>query len=166
MKALPGNVTLVGLDSARPSGLIDSSGLVGEAQREAAARSSPTRSLATASWWSRCTTGCCARPAGATRATTACATTSRLTALLDRADVFVDLVVHGHMHTAYPVRTTRRLVVNAGSATDLRARCGYNVYEIDAAAHRVVGTRRTWNAAAGRYEADPTAPTVFEATTR
>ena len=64
------------------------------------------------------------------------------------------------MHRPYVVKTSRRTIICAGSATDLHVKqgCGYHVYEIDPAAHRVRISRRTWNEGPGRYEAAPDSP--------
>ena len=73
--------------------------------------------------------------------------------LLDREDVHAHLVVHGHMHNAFMVRSRRRLIHCAGSATDLHVACGYNVYTVDTVTREVQCQRRAWDAAAGRYQA-------------
>jgi hypothetical protein len=52
------------------------------------------------------------------------------------------------------IKTKRRHIINAGSATDLHMRCGYNVYDVDVAAKRVAVTWHWWNRDAGRYEPD------------
>jgi 3',5'-cyclic AMP phosphodiesterase CpdA len=75
--------------------------------------------------------------------------------VIDRDDVHLDLVLHGHIHRAYTVRTKRRLVVCAGSATDLAHRCGYNVYSIDVERRAVEIERRVWNRRVDRYERSP-----------
>lgn len=73
--------------------------------------------------------------------------------IIDRDDVRLDLVLHGHLHNAYSVRTRKRIAVCAGSATDLAFRCGYNIYELDLE-HRTFGIeRRTWRAGADGYRA-------------
>lgn len=71
-----------------------------------------------------------------------------LLALLDSDDVRVDLILHGHMHRAFTVRSGKRQIVCTGSATDLHVRCGYNVYAIDPAARRLELFRREWNGSA------------------
>jgi 3',5'-cyclic AMP phosphodiesterase CpdA len=74
-----------------------------------------------------------------------------LLALLDSDDVAVDLVLHGHMHRSFNIKSEKRRIICAGSATDLHLPCGYNVYAIDAAARSLVLDRRAWNGSA--YEA-------------
>lgn len=166
VKDVGAGVTVVGLDSARPCSLTDSSGLLGKAQRQKALEVLTDRSLEGRFVVVALHYGLLRKTGQRDARHHGLRDDLELTALVDRPDVFVDLVVHGHMHTAYTVRTARRLTVNAGSATDLHARCGYNVYDIDAAAHRVTGARRTWSAASGRYEAEPSGATVFDVTTR
>ena len=79
-------------------------------------------------------------------------------ALVDRDDVTVDLIVHGHMHTPYAMRTQRRQILNAGSGTDLHMHCGYNVYDIDVSRFSLTLARREFNAQSGQYEAVPGSP--------
>ncbi len=166
VKALSDNVTLVGVDSARPTSLIDSSGLVGEAQRKKLEAVLTDASLERRFVVVALHYGLLRRSGRRDRRHHGLRDDLEVMALLDRPDVHVDLVVHGHMHTPYAVRTKRRQVVNAGSATDLHTACGYNVYEVDAAGFRVRCRRRAWDAAAGRYVAAPASPLNFEVTTR
>jgi 3',5'-cyclic AMP phosphodiesterase CpdA len=166
VKALAGNVTLVALDSARPTSLLDSSGLLGERQRSQLldVLTDPllrARFVVVALHYGllRSRGQRDARPHRLVD-------DLELLALLDREDVSVDLVVHGHMHTAYAVRSQRRLLLNAGSATDLHTTCGYSLYDIDAQQHRLRCERRVWNSATDRYEAAAASPLNFEASTR
>lgn len=154
VKHLPSGVTLVLLDAARPTSLIDSSGLIGEAQRSKALSmlSDPSlkdRFVVVALHYGllRMTGKRDSRPHGLRDDV-------EVMHLLDRADVSVDLVLHGHLHRPFTIRTKQRHIINAGSATDLHMRCGYNVYDIDVAARRVAVTRHWWNRDAGRYEHD------------
>ena len=82
-----------------------------------------------------------------------------LMAVLDREDVRVDVVLHGHMHRSYSVRTTRRAVICAGSATDLAHGGGYNVYDL--AAENVSVHRRVWDPTARRYVAAETREVAY-----
>ena len=155
VKHLPSGVTLLLLDAARPTSLIDSSGLIGEAQRSKALSmlSDPSlkdRFVIVALHYGllRMTGKRDSRPHGLRDDV-------ELMHLLDRDDVTVDLVLHGHLHRPFTIRTKQRHIVNAGSATDLHMRCGYNVYDIDVAAHRVAITRHRWSVEAARYEPDP-----------
>jgi 3',5'-cyclic AMP phosphodiesterase CpdA len=154
VKHLASGVTLVLLDAARPTSVIDSSGLLGEAQRAKALSilSDPSlkdRFVIVALHYGllRMTGKRDSRPHGLRD-------DLELMSLLDRTDVTVDLVLHGHLHRPFTIRTKRRHIINAGSATDLHMRCGYNVYTIDVAAHRVAITRHWWNAEASHYEPD------------
>lgn len=158
VKTLPSGVTLVLLDVARPTSLIDSSGLVGEAQRSTLLSILTDPSL-------RNRFVIVALHYGLLRMTGRRDSRSHglrddveLMTLLDREDVTVDLVLHGHLHRPFTIRTKRRHIVNAGSATDLHGRCGYNVYDIEPSAHRVAITRFAWDRAAAVYAPDPTHP--------
>lgn len=166
VKHLPSGVTLVLLDAARPTSLIDSSGLIGEAQRSKALSilSDPSlkdRFVIVALHYGllRMTGKRDSRPHGLRDDV-------ELMNLLDRADVSVDLVLHGHLHRPFTIRTKQRHIINAGSATDLHMRCGYNVYDIDVGARRVAVTRHWWNREAGRYEPDVSHPLNVTLTTR
>ena len=76
--------------------------------------------------------------------------------IIDRNDVRLDLVLHGHMHRPYVVNTRRRTAICVGSSTDLHVAvgCGYHVYDIDPASRQVKIERRSWNGGPARYEAD------------
>ncbi|MEI7684514.1 MAG: carbonic anhydrase, partial [Planctomycetota bacterium] len=59
----------------------------------------------------------------------------------------------------YVVKTARRTTINAGSATDLHVKgAGYHVYDIDPDQHRVRITRRSWDAASGKFDGNPASP--------
>jgi len=65
------------------------------------------------------------------------------------------------------VKTKKRTLINAGSATDLHVKgAGFNVYDIDPAAHRVKVTRREWSEGQHRYLDAPGSPMVRELSTR
>lgn len=166
VKHLPGGVSVVAIDVTRPTSVIDSSGLCGATQREAL-----LALLTDASMKDRFVV--VALHYGLLRAEGQRDTRSHglrddleLTALVERPDVSVDLVVHGHMHRPYIVKTGKRTTICAGSATDLHRKCGYHVYDIDAAARRVRVQRRQWNTVTRRYEAAPDSPLNRELTTR
>ncbi|MCU0700736.1 MAG: metallophosphoesterase [Myxococcaceae bacterium] len=155
VKALPGGVTLVLLDVARPTSLVDSSGLVGEAQRSALLSLLTDASLRDRFVIVALHYGLLRMNGQRDSRTHGLRDDVELMALLDRDDVTVDLVLHGHLHRPFTLRTKRRHVVNAGSATDLHMRCGYNLYDIDPGAHRVGITRFHWSRSTGAYEPDP-----------
>lgn len=158
-KPLPGGVTLVGIDVARPTGVIDSSGLVGEAQRRQLEGILTDPSLKDRFVVLALHYGLLRAEGQRDRRAHGLVDDLELTALVDRADVTVDLVVHGHMHRPYVVPTQRRHTINAGSATDLHVRrCGYNVYDIDPRAFTVRIERRGWDEASGRYTAHADSP--------
>lgn len=158
VKHLDSGVTLVLLDAARPTSLIDSSGLIGDEQRSRALSVLTDSSL-------RGRFVVVALHYGLLRMTGKRDSRSHglrddveLMNLVDRDDVTVDLILHGHLHRPFTIKTRRRHIVNAGSATDLHLRCGFNVYDIDVAAHRLRVERHTWNVESGRYEPDPGHP--------
>lgn len=166
VKHLPSGVSIVAIDVARPTSLIDSSGLCGPQQREAL-----LRLLTDASMKDRFVV--LALHYGLLRAEGQRDTRSHglrddleVMALIDRADVSLDLVVHGHMHRPYVVKVGKRNAICAGSATDLHRKPGYHVYEIDPAAHRVRVHRREWSREQRRYEAVPSSPLGVELSTR
>jgi len=155
LKHLSDTVSVVAIDVARPTSVIDSSGQCGEAQRAALEsiltdRVLKGRFVILALHYGLLRSGGQrdSRPHGLRD-------DLELMALIDRDDVTVDLVLHGHMHRPYVVKTKRRTVINAGSATDLHVSqgCGYHVYELDPASGRVKISRRAWNAGPARYEA-------------
>jgi 3',5'-cyclic AMP phosphodiesterase CpdA len=154
LKPLGQGVTLVGLDVSRPTNLVDSSGLVGEAQLARLRELLCDRSLADHFVVLALHYGLMradGRPDGPSHGLR---DAPALLALLAREDVTVDLVLHGHLHRPFVQRAGRRAVVNAGSATDLHVRrCGYFVYDIDPARFRVRLERREWDEPAGQYEA-------------
>lgn len=154
VKHLPSGVTLVLLDSARPTSLIDSSGLLGEAQRSKALSILTDPSLKDRFVVVALHYGLLRMTGKRDSRSHGLRDDVEFMNLLDRDDVTVDLVLHGHLHRPFTIKTKRRHIINAGSATDLHMRCGYNVYDVDVAAKRVAVTRHWWNRVAGRYEAD------------
>ncbi len=160
-----GDLTIVGIDVARPTSVVDSSGLCGPKQRDEL-----LQILTDASLKNRFVI--LAQHYGLLRAegqrdarNHGLRDDLELMALIDRDDVSLDLVLHGHMHRPYIVKTKQRTIINPGSATDLHVKkFGYHVYDIDPAAHRVRVTRRAWNGA--NYDSDPTSPLNREIVTR
>ena len=59
------------------------------------------------------------------------------------------------MHGPYSVRSKRRQIVCAGSATDLYGACGYNLYTIDPEGRTLTTERRLWSPSEDRYVAAP-----------
>lgn len=166
VKHLEGGVTLVLLDSARPTSLVDSSGLLGEAQRSKALSILTDPSLRDRFVVVALHYGLVRMNGERDSRSHGLRDDVELTNLVDRDDVTVDLVVHGHLHRPFVQKTKKRHIVNAGSATDLHLRCGYHLLEIEPAAHTVTIHRRTWSPPAGRYEADLTHPVARTLTTR
>jgi len=154
VKHLTGGVTLVCIDVSHPTSLLDSSGWCGPEQREALSSvltddSLKGRFVVLALHYALL------RADGSRDAFHhRLRDDLELLELIDREDVTLELVLHGHLHHPFVVHSKRRTIINAGSVTDLRqGGGGYNVYEIDPAEGRVQLLRRTWNPEAGRYEA-------------
>lgn len=153
-KRLAPRVSLVVLDVTRPTGLLDSSGRAGEAQLEqlAALLAAPERAddfvIVALHYALYRADGRRDRAGHGVRDDLA------LVEVLDRPSSRVDLVLHGHLHRPYQVRTAHRDVSCAGSATDLHVReAGFDVYEIDPAGRRYTRARRVWDGA--RFVAQP-----------
>lgn len=169
LKHVTSEVSIVAIDVARPTSLIDSSGLCGPKQRDALLGILTDASLKSRFVVLAMHYGLLRSEGQRDARHHGLRDDLEVTALIDRDDVSLDLVLHGHMHRPFVVKTKRRTIINAGSATDLHVRqgCGYHVYDIDPAAHRVRINRRTWNAGPARYEAAPGSPlNGVELTTR
>jgi 3',5'-cyclic AMP phosphodiesterase CpdA len=167
VKALPGGVTLVGLDVTRPTSIVDSSGLAGPAQRRQLEAILTDAALKDRFVVLALHYGLLRAQGQRDKRSHGLRDDLEVMALVDRDDVTVDLVVHGHMHRPYVVPTQRRQTVNVGSATDLHVQgCGYHVYHVDAQAFRVRIERREWDEAQGRYVARPDSPLNRELPTR
>lgn len=154
VKRVGPGVSVVVVDVTRPTGLLDSSGRAGEDQlaRLAALLSAPERAedfvIVALHYALYRVDGRRDRPGHGVRDDLA------LVEVLDRPSSRVDLVLHGHIHRPYQVRTARRDVSCAGSATDLHVReAGFDVYEIDQARRRYTRARHTWDGA--RFVAQP-----------
>lgn len=154
VKHLDAGVTLVLLDAARPTSLIDSSGLIGEDQRSKALSILTDRALADRFVVVALHYGLLRMNGVRDSPMHGLRDDVEVMQLLDRDDVTVDLVLHGHLHRPFTIRTKRRQIVNAGSATDLHLRCGFNLYDIDVNRHLVAVKRFTWGT--DTYEFDPT----------
>ncbi|MCK6546064.1 metallophosphoesterase [Myxococcota bacterium] len=150
VKRIGPGVVVVGIDVSRPTG-IDSRGFCGDVQREALASMLTDRSLSRDFVILALHYGLYRSSGIPDWPSHRLIDYRPLVALIDRDDVRVDLVVHGHIHKHYAVRTERRAVVCAGSATDLAVRCGYNLYDIDVDRRTFTVTRRSWDERAGAY---------------
>ncbi len=166
VKRLGPGVTLVAIDVCRPTSLVDSSGLVGKAQLDALAQILTDRSLSTQFVVLALHYGLLRSDGSRDKRSHGMRDDLALMALVDRADVTVDVVLHGHMHRPYSVRTARRTVFNAGSGTDLHVACGYNVYTVDAERFTLRCERRAWSRVTQRYEAAPESPLNLQVRTR
>lgn len=156
VKTVPGDVTIVGIDVARPTSIVDSSGLVGTKQLAALETILTDASMKDRFVILALHYGLLRKEGQRDARNHGLRDDLDLMALVDRTDVSLDLIVHGHMHRPFVVKTKQRTIINAGSATDLHVKgLGYNVYDIDPAAHRVRIQRRAFNIGNGRYEADP-----------
>ena len=167
VKSLPGNVTLVCADSARATNVIDSSGLVGEAQRQKLFEILTGPSLETQFVVLAFHYGLLRMNGERDGRNHGLRDDLEMIELVDRLEVNLDLVIHGHLHRPFRIRTKQRTILNAGSATDLHVNgAGYNVYDIDASTHRVQIVRRAWSVDMGAYIDDPSSPVVGEVSTR
>jgi predicted phosphodiesterase len=152
VKSIEPNVSLVCIDVTRPTSLVDSSGLVGAKQRAQLGALLCDSSL-------RHQFVILALHYGLLRAggvrdarNHGLRDDLELMELIDAPDVHLDLVLHGHMHRPYVVKTKRRTVVNAGSATDLHVKdAGYNVYDINIEKKSVQISRRAWHIETNGY---------------
>lgn len=153
VKRVAPGVTVVALDVSRPT-LLSSSGLCGDTQRERLLAVLTDRSLERELVVLALHYGLLRRTGRPDHLSHRLTDYRELIALIDREDVHVDLVVHGHIHRGYRVKTERRTVVCAGSATDLAYRCGYNVYALDLEQRTFTTERRVWNGSARAYEAE------------
>ena len=167
VKALPGDVTLVCADAARPTNLVDSSGLIGTAQRAKLLQILTDPSLRGRFVVLAFHYGLLRMNGQRDGRTHGLRDDAEMLELIDRPELSLDLVIHGHLHRPFRLRTARRTIVNAGSATDLHVNgAGYNVYDIDAATHRVTLSRRAWSPAASAYVEDLASPVTGELVTR
>ncbi len=160
-----GDLTIVAIDVARPTGLTDSSGLCGAEQRRKLEEILTDPSLRTRFVVLAQHYGLLRAEGQRDRRNHGLRDDLELMELIDRADVSLDLVLHGHMHRPYVVKTRRRTIINPGSATDLHVKeFGYHIYDIDPAAHRVRLERRSWNGS--EYAANPGSPLNRDIVTR
>lgn len=165
VKHLEGGVSVVAIDVARPTSLVDSSGWCGERQRDALLERLTDASLKGRFVVLAMHYGLLRAQGQRDSRSHGVRDDQELLALIDRDDVELDLVLHGHMHRPYIVRSKRRTLINAGSATDLHVpACGYHVYDIDPAARRVRVARRGWNGEG--YAPVAGSPLEVELTTR
>ncbi|MCB9654178.1 MAG: metallophosphoesterase [Deltaproteobacteria bacterium] len=174
-KSLGFGVTLVLLDAARPTSLIDASGYLGDEQRHrlAAMLADPDLKhefvIVALHYGLLRSTGEPDRPLHGLR------DWAELLQIVDDPRSHVDLILHGHLHRSFQVVTPKmhRPIFCAGSATDLghegaetRAAAyaghaaayagqagyaGYNVYTIDVASRRATVERRSWDRDAEAY---------------
>jgi len=143
-KQLGPGVRLVTVDVARPTRPLDASGLCGRAQL-ARLRALLTEGGSADDFVIVALHYGLDRPRGFRSWLCRLRDARALAALLDAEDVRVDLVLHGHVHQAFQGRTARRPVVCCGSATDLGAGPGYNIYTIDPPGRRFTVLRRVWS---------------------
>lgn len=151
VKALPQGVTLVALDVARARPLLDSSGLAGPEQLERLQAVLTDSSLRDRFVVLGLHYGLLRRTGKRDRFNHRLRDDLALMALIERADVHLDLVLHGHMHRPYRYSVGRREVICVGSATDLAHPCGYHVYDIDPSARTLRTRRRVWDSAENTY---------------
>jgi 3',5'-cyclic AMP phosphodiesterase CpdA len=164
VKQLAPNVALVTLDVCRPTSVIDSSGLVGERQLADAQSILTDRALRDQFVVLALHYGLLRRDGTRDSRSHGLRDDEALLQLLALKEVNCDLILHGHLHRPFHLEANGRLVVNAGSATDLHVPCGYQIFTIDPLTHTVVSERREW--AAGRFQVKPKSSLVFTRQTR
>lgn len=148
----PNEVALVLLDVTRSTGLLDSSGWCGPSRRAQLAQMLMDPSLESA-FVIVALHYALMRPNGRPDSRRhGVRDDAELLELLDQPNVHVDLVLHGHMHQPYVVRSARRTIVCAGSATDLAMSGGWSLYEIDVVTKSVSLRRRVWSELASDYQ--------------
>jgi predicted phosphodiesterase len=166
-KRIAPGVTVVAIDVTRPTSVIDSSGLCGPAQRKTLLSWLTDASLKNEFVILALHYGLLRAEGQRDKRNHGLRDDLEVMELIDRDDVSLDLVVHGHMHRPYIVKTKKRTLINAGSATDLHVKgAGFNVYDIYPTAHRVKVTRREWSASENRYLDGSGSPMVRELSTR
>ncbi len=155
VKTIADGVTVIGLDVARPTSLIDSSGLCGSRQLNALRELLHDPSLKTHYVMLALHYGLLRRGGVPDRKTHRVQDYEQILALIDEEGASVDLVIHGHMHGPYTVQSKRKQIICAGSATDLYGACGYNVYSIEPQEKKLTIERRVWSASDDAYIAHP-----------
>lgn len=150
-----GRVALVLLDVARPTGLLDSSGWCGAAQLARLEAILTDPSLDRAFVVLALHYGLFRADGRPDRPTHRIRDFADLLALLSRPEAKVDLILHGHMHRSYVVRSHRRTLVCAGSPTDLTASGGWLLFDIDPDTRRFGIARRSWSAEADAFLPNP-----------
>lgn len=153
VKPIGDEVSLVLVDVTRATALVDSSGLVGPRQLAELEAILTDPSLSSRFVILALHYGLLRADGRPDRARHGIRDHVALLALLDRPEVHLDLVLHGHMHRPYVVRTARRRIACVGSATDLHAGGGWHLLELDPATKRVEVARRAWSPEAGAYVA-------------
>jgi 3',5'-cyclic AMP phosphodiesterase CpdA len=153
VKHLGESVTLVLLDSARPTSLTDSSGMLGHQQLQRLQEILNDASLKRNFVVLALHYGLLRRDGRRDRPNHGLRDDLQLMALVDDDASSVDVILHGHLHTPFVQRTKRRVIINAGSATDLHIACGYHVYDIDTEARRLTLSRRVWKPESKDYAA-------------
>lgn len=148
-----GPLAIVGLDVARAAGLLDSSGLVGDAQLDRLAKIvreevRPEEFVVLAMHY-----GLYRKHGQPDRPRHGIRDFERIVSLVKDDDTHVDMVVHGHMHEAYRIDVLGVPEFCSGSATDLYGACGYSIYEIDVAKKSVEMSRRVWDVTRSAYVA-------------
>jgi 3',5'-cyclic AMP phosphodiesterase CpdA len=155
LKRIGEKAVMVLLDVSRPT-LYDSSGLCGEPQLRALEAILTDASLEDEYVIVALHYGLLRKSGLPDRPTHAMKDWRAVLALFDRDDVHLDLVLHGHVHKNYVVKSKKRTIVCAGSATDLAITCGYNVYDIDLSSRTVKTERRIWDDASQNYVREQT----------
>lgn len=135
-------VTLVCLDVVRPTSIVDSRGFCGEPQLQALRDLLPGlrgQFVILALHY-----GLLQSNGERDTRTHRLEDDEALLAILDDVELPIDLVLHGHLHMPFVLGRHQRQIICVGSGTDLHRPCGYNLYDIDAAAKTVRIERRSY----------------------
>lgn len=151
-KPLCSGVTAVVLDVARPCSFTDSSGLCGPAQLSRVQEILSDASLTDQFVILAMHYGLLRADGQRDSPSHGIRDDLALLEVLDAPHVHLDLILHGHMHRAFTVRSRQRLISCAGSATDLHVACGYNVYSLNLETRTVDSLeRRRWDRQQNAY---------------
>lgn len=157
VKRIGDGVTMVLLDVSRPCSVLDSSGLCGERQLSKARAILTDPSLADQFVIVALHYALLRANGKPDRAAHGIRDWALLLELIDGSDARVDLVLHGHIHRHYQVKSAGSTHVCAGSATDLFLTCGYNLYDLDVERRTFTTIRRCWDPDRGAYVPAPSA---------
>jgi 3',5'-cyclic AMP phosphodiesterase CpdA len=166
VKTIQGGVKLVLADVSRPTSVIDSSGLAGPAQRKRIEAILTDASMKDHFTILALHYGLLRMNGNRDRESHGLRDDRELLRLIDRSDVTLDAVIHGHIHRAYLTQSHRRVLFCSGSATDSNTHFGFSIYTIDPVHFRIGVERHEWNPETQCYELNKTSPMQQHFSTR